>query len=175
MLVVLSPCLESVALKMFWKHCAFRVFTICDVLLAYFSLSSSLQLLLWIFSITDFTVAWYIVLFCKHLTFKGHSFFTSTGGCNLCMWFSGWFFFRTFFYYLCHGLDSNIPDFYCISIEYLVANAWWGKCLCMSSLNIFLHLFYVCLHGGSNHMMFLFLVAFFMWCVCERCRNCWKQ
>lgn len=143
---------------MFWKHCAFRVFKICDVLLAYFSFSCALKLLLWIFSITDFTVAWYIVLFCKHLAVKGHSFFTlqvKVGLICACA-FLGDFFFVPFYYLSCS---------WCKYTWFLLFFFCCGECLmgegfAMSLINSFLHLFYFCLHGGRTIWCFFFCLRF---------------
>lgn len=42
-----------------------------------------------------------------------------------------------------------------------------GKCLWISVMNIFPMLdFTFSLYGGLNKMMFLYLLAFFLWCVC---------
>lgn len=117
----------------------------------------------------DFTVAWYIILFCKQLPFKGQSFFALKLRWVWFVWVVCWLFFCWvfFFNYLCHVLKYNCSWF-------LLCFSWisCGECLMGGgevvyefNENFSYTYFCFCCMVGWTRWCFFFLFAFFVLCV----------
>lgn len=84
-----------------------------------------------------------------------HSLLCSYSGVDLFRWFV-YYVSIMIFYYLCHVLGSNVADFYCFSVDYLVKSAWWGEFMYHFNQYFPTFVFMLLL---LNHMMFLFLLT----------------
>lgn len=105
----------------------------------------------------DFTVAWYITLFCKQLPLKGHLFF-ALQLYMVCV--------RGLLFFVCVLLFVMFSVQLCFCWILCKVCLIVGKCLWISVMNIFPMLdFTFSLYGGLNKMMFLYLLAFFVVCV----------